>query len=472
MIKMNEKEKDEYMEDKNRSMFTLISYSVINFGSGTVSLFIMAYGLYFYEVEVGLPILLYTLAFVIFSIWDAINDPIIGFISDKPRKYTKRWGRRFPWIILGSIPISILFLFVFAPPDIDPVENALFIFFWLILFLCAYEWFYTAFSVNYSALYPQKFRTDRDRRYVTGMNLVVWTAMQFFGIVFPPLVIVFGDKSSFFTASLIIVLIALPFIVLGIPGVREDKKMIEQFLKSEEQHKEKVRFFDIMKKLLKNRNFLAILIVWAMLGAYMNITIASVIYYTRYILQIEEFWGSIILLGYLITGFLTIPFWLWVLGKVKEIKVLYIGMIGMAFSMVPILIFSNILISAFIASAVAGIFVCAVQVADEPLFASVIDQTVVQEKRRIEGAYNGILHVILNATAPLSIIIFAITHFITGFDPNADVQAPLAQWGIIADMALVPIILSVISILAFRLLWKLPEEKRIELRAQMREMDL
>ncbi len=458
-------------EEKNRSMSTLISYSVMNIGSGTAFSFIMAYGLYFYEVEIGLPILLYTLAFVIFSIWDAVNDPIVGHISDKPHFYTRRWGRRFPWIIIGTIPITLLFLLVFSPPDVDPVENAIVLFLWLTLFLCAYEWFYTAASVNYSALYPQKFRTDRDRRYVTGFNLGGWAFMQFFGIVVPPLIIVFGDKTSFFTAALLIVLITLPFIVLGIPGVREDKQMIEDFLRSEEQAKEKGSFIHVMKVLFKNRNFLAMLVVWMCLNTYNYLAIGSVIYHTRFVLQIEAYWGSLVLLGYLITGLITIPIWIWIIGKIGEIKTLYIGTIGMALSMFPILLFNNV-IAAFVASSITGVVVCALQCADEPLFASVIDQTVLQEHRRSEGAYNGVLQLVLRASAPITTVIFAVTHIVTGFDPNADVQTPLAQWGIIADFSLIPMILAVIGILVFWKLWDLTEENRKELRAQLKELEL
>jgi len=321
------------------------------------------------------------------------------------------------------------------------------------------------------ALYPQKFRSNRDRRYVTGFNLVGWAAMQFFGIVIPPLIIIFGDKSSFFTAALLIVIITAPFIIIGIPGCREDPQMIEDFLKSEEKAKEKGNFFHIMKVLFKNRNFIAMLVIWMCLDIYNYLAIGSVIYYVRYILQIEAFWGSLILLGYLITGLITIPFWIWIIGKIGEIKTIYIGTLGMAISMLPILLFRD-LFAAILASSLTGIVVCALQCADEPLFASVIDQVVVQEHRRTEGVYNGVLQFVLRASAPLTTVIFAITHILTAFDPSANVQTPLAQWGIIADFALIPMILALIGIFIFWRLWQLTEQKRTGLRTDLREIKL
>jgi len=55
------------------------------------SFFTEAFGflvLYYYEVELGLAILLVGLSFVIFAVWNMINDPLVGFLTDRPFK----WG--------------------------------------------------------------------------------------------------------------------------------------------------------------------------------------------------------------------------------------------------------------------------------------------------------------------------------------------------------------------------------------------
>ncbi len=466
-----EVEKEKETDEKNHSTFTLISYSLAGFGGGTAFEFIGAYALYFYEVEVGLSILLYTIAFIFFTIWNVVKDPIVGYFSDKPHFYTRRWGRRFPLIIIGYLPVTIIFLLIFSPPDINAGNNSGVVFIWLLVFLCICSGLYTLGNMNHRALFPQKFRSNRDRRYVTGYNLVGWAAMQFFGVVVPPLIIIYGDKSSFFIAALLIVLITTPFIILGIPGCREDKQMIDDFLKSEEKVNSTGNFFHIMKILFMNRNFIAILAVWMCANTYNAIVLSSVIYYVRYVLQIEEFWGSIILLGYLVTGLITIPFWIWIIGKIGEIKTIYIGVIGMAISILPILLFRE-LIAAIFASLLIGIAVSALQCADEPLFASVIDQVVVKEQRRREGVYHGVLSVVLRAVTPLTIVIIAITHILTDFDASASVQTPLAQLGIVFDMALIPIILALIGVFIFWRAWRIPEPERVELRAKLREIKL
>ena len=56
---------------------------------------------------------------VIFSIsriWDAVSDPVAGYLSDRT---TFKFGRRRTWILVSFVPISLGFLAVFSPPAIE-----------------------------------------------------------------------------------------------------------------------------------------------------------------------------------------------------------------------------------------------------------------------------------------------------------------------------------------------------------------
>ena len=51
-------------------------------------------------------------------IWDAISDPMIGWLSDRTHS---RWGRRYPWMLMGAVPLGIcFFLQWWAPPTSHP----------------------------------------------------------------------------------------------------------------------------------------------------------------------------------------------------------------------------------------------------------------------------------------------------------------------------------------------------------------
>ncbi|WP_218080130.1 MFS transporter [Anthocerotibacter panamensis] len=83
------------------------------------------------------------------KIWDAINDPIVGVLTDRTRS---RWGRRRPWILLGAIPFGLAFFaqwFVPFPGD----QNALFWYYLVVAVL--FNSFYTAVNLPYTALTPE-----------------------------------------------------------------------------------------------------------------------------------------------------------------------------------------------------------------------------------------------------------------------------------------------------------------------------
>ncbi len=52
-------------------------------------------------------------ALFIGRLWDAITDPVVGYLSDTTRS---PWGRRRPFVALSAVPVGIAFYFLFAPP--------------------------------------------------------------------------------------------------------------------------------------------------------------------------------------------------------------------------------------------------------------------------------------------------------------------------------------------------------------------
>jgi len=98
-----------------------------------------SYIFYYYEVEVGLPVLLVSIAVVIFTLWTIIISPILGYLTDKPFKWSKKYGFRAPWIVVSAIPALLLYILVYIPPIIDVKSNPWPIFWYFVIISCIFE---------------------------------------------------------------------------------------------------------------------------------------------------------------------------------------------------------------------------------------------------------------------------------------------------------------------------------------------
>jgi GPH family glycoside/pentoside/hexuronide:cation symporter len=73
-----------------------------------------AYFLLFVYVQIfGLAPELAGLAILVMLIFDAVSDPLIGYISDNTRS---RWGRRHPFMYGSIIPVALTFFLIWDPP--------------------------------------------------------------------------------------------------------------------------------------------------------------------------------------------------------------------------------------------------------------------------------------------------------------------------------------------------------------------
>jgi GPH family glycoside/pentoside/hexuronide:cation symporter len=144
--------------DIKHSKKNMASYGFAKALSQFISIGFTAFGFYYYESEIGLNIWLVGLGYIIFAIYNAINDPIVGYLTNQPFKFTKKWGRRFPWIMIGGTLWVISYILIFTPPNVDPKSGALILFAWLVFATCLFDTFASIFFVNFSSLFPDKFR--------------------------------------------------------------------------------------------------------------------------------------------------------------------------------------------------------------------------------------------------------------------------------------------------------------------------
>ncbi|MHA1805486.1 MAG: MFS transporter [Promethearchaeota archaeon] len=434
----------------------------------------MAFGaflFFFWETEIGLNIWIITLCYTIYAIWNAINDPIVGYFIDMPRKFWKKYGKCFPYIIIAGIPSILLFVGIFAPPDFNPKSDAWILFTWLLIFLLLYELFITIFSLNHYALFPDKFRVDSDRRKVGTIGEVFILARTAIGSILSPLLIIYVDKSLYARMAWIIPIINLILFVTIIPGHLEAKAMKERYT-LEQTDVEKVSFIQAFKVVLTSNNFVVVILIFFTDGIIGLSLTASIQYVTKYILQEKAAVFIYLMVAFIFGVMGSIFFWLMLAQKMKNNrKMLILGPFFNTIFLLPFMIVKG-LIGFTIAAFILGIGGGALRVIQDPVLTDTIDEATVRSGKHMEGAFMGVRIFFLRLVIIVQGLIFAITHKLTGFDPNSDIQTELAKFGIRIHTALILMILTLIALVIFTIVYDLTPEKTRELKEKMKEMNL
>lgn len=101
--------------------------------------------LYFYTDVFGLPAHSIATMFLITRLWDAINDPIVGYLADRTRT---RWGRFRPYLLFMGIPLAVTATAAFTTPPLGESGKLAYAYVTYVLVMMAY----TAINTPYGAL--------------------------------------------------------------------------------------------------------------------------------------------------------------------------------------------------------------------------------------------------------------------------------------------------------------------------------
>jgi GPH family glycoside/pentoside/hexuronide:cation symporter len=456
----------------NKSIY---SYGLGEFIMQTFSIAFGAYVFYFYEVEIGLDSWLVAFGFIIYAIWNAVNDPLVGYICDRPFSFTKKWGRRFPWIISSIIPSILTYLLLFSPPNVDPREGQWILFAWLVFATCLFDTAFSFVFVNSAALFADKFRNEDERRKVSGINMTLGYIGIAFGAIVPPLIITYGVKESFVNQAWVLVFVALIAAILMIPGMREDDETIERYLKACEDlkvSKEKTSFFGTFVSAFKRKNFTAFVILFLGYGVLRICLLASMQYGIRYILQMPAAAASLIMAAFLLGSLISIPIWVWWARKMNDNrKIMIIAAILSSIFALP-MIFLDDFIGWVIVLFLWGIGIAGMFIIRAVVFADIIDESVIDTGKRNEGMYNGFYVFINRLSIVFQAIIFAVVHELTGFVEGAETQSESAIWGIRLTMSVIPVFFLLVSTLIFWKFYDITPEKSNIIKAKLKELDL
>ena len=168
----------------------IVAYSAPTVGVGYMYLLIGLYIMKFStDVLLISPAIMGTI-FGISRVWDAISDPLVGYVSDRTQSSL---GRRRSWLLWSIVPVAGMFIMVFSPPA-GLQGTALVI--WMAIGVIGFYSAMTLFMVPHLSLGPELTNDYHERSRLYGFRHAAYTVGSIIALISMQLLIDAEQVSS------------------------------------------------------------------------------------------------------------------------------------------------------------------------------------------------------------------------------------------------------------------------------------
>ena len=391
----------------------------------------------FYTDTVLVPAGLLALATAIARAFDAISDPVMGWVSDRTRT---RWGRRKPWIPVGVIGSALFLWMMFAPPvNLTPTQGAI----WAGAAFLFYYLFHTVWLVPYHALGMELSPDYDDRTSVFGIRALIGglgSVLAFTGLFYIKFKHLIPDERqllSVFVGSLCILMIVL--FIFPLWKIKENQDFATR---------KGTPLIPSVRAALRNKPFKILMVVYILMTVSAALPPLLMPFFCKYILSLSAMWRVLFALVFVVATFLSMPFWMFITRVVGKLHVWVIASsIGITTSIVLIFIGEGQTLLMGVMEFLRGFSAGSILIVAPAMMADIIDYDELHTAKRREAQFGSFMAIvpkfvsIFSATIPLAVLGFV------GYNPMLSEQTGTTLLAIRGLYAVLPILFHIIILI-------------------------
>ena len=365
----------------------------------------------------------------VFALYNAVDNPVIGYLSDRTRS---RWGRRLPYLRFATLPCMIALALLFNAP-FDGVESptALLVYFAVLWVL--WETTGTMIGSAYLSLLPEMFRTFPERTDVAVKMNVVQVVGLLIGLALPPLLaaqIGWGPM-------------ALLFAVVACVAVYSN---LGQMFESPLPRQSALPLFHALRHTFANRSFLTVVTAQTMRFVATGTLATGMGFFVKYSLGLNGGLSTTLLLA---AAFVTAGLCLWpwrviVANRYGTRTTLLLAFALCGLAVLPLLVIQTFA-AALATTVLFGVGLAGLILMGDVILADVIDEDELRTGERREGSYYGLAGLITTLSSAIVAAVFGWVAHRYGYDPKLAAQPESVAQGFRFFMTVPPLIGSALA---------------------------
>ena len=409
---------------------------------------------------------------VVWTIWDAVNDPMMGALMDKAfaRRQNKR-GKFRPWLLRATPLLAVTAIALWTVPTFlegIPLLVALF------SFKILYEGAYTMFNIPMGSLLSAMSTNDAERASLSsarGVGSMLGNMIP--GMVGPVIIGMFGENTSTGYTITGVACAIVGFVICLLHYVFTEERTVV----AAETRPEDIKVSDIFTVLKENRAFVALCIhgICICTMQYLTDNISMYMYSAVYNDVTYKTLAAALSAPFMAGAMILVPFMCRKMGleKVIRISLLIGGAICTALFAMHLVMEVGPLVHGVILGIGTGFAMVSIQM-QWGLVGEAIDYNEFLTGKRTEGSIYGTFNLSrrIGQTVGLGISFFALDW--VGYVPKLDVQSAATIFGFKILCVLVPAVFILGSWAAFRFVWNITpaiRAKMAEAKADAAETD-
>lgn len=447
------------------SLSTKLAFGAGDLGPAIATIISSFFQLLFLTTVAGLsPATAGTILLVV-KIWDAVNDPIIGWLTDKT---SSRHGRRRPWLLYGAFPFGLFFaLQWFVPPFESDLGKFLYYLFIALLFDTAF----TVVNVPYTALTPELTRDYDERTTLNSFRFAFSIGGSLIAGVCHPLIVNSfcadvqncqrAELQMGYLAAAVVwgVVVMLPFLWC-FAGTRERYEP--------DPNDAEMGLIDQIRSVFANRPYLFVIGIYLFSWLAVQVTSTVIGFYVTFWLQRTDLFSVVILA---VQGSALIFLFVWnaVSRRIGKKAVYMIGMVFWIGVQALLFFVQPDQVNLAIGLAVlAGVGVATAYIVPWSMLPDVIEFDELKTGRRREGLFYGFMVLLQKLGLALGLFLVGVALQWQGFNENlpAGQQAESALTAIRVMIGPVPTVLLICGMI-LTAFYPITKQKHAEILAQL-----